>query len=43
MPEKTMEQEYRDEIIIMIREVNNLTFLRQIYTLVKQHRELGGD
>ena len=43
MPEKTMEQQYQDEIIRMIQKVNNLTFLSQIYTLVKLHRERSGD
>lgn len=38
-----MEQEYRDEIIRMIRKVSNLTFLSQIYTLVKRHIERAGD
>lgn len=38
-----MEQEYREEIIRMIQKVNNLTFLSQIYTLVKRHIERAGD
>jgi hypothetical protein len=38
-----MEQEYRDEIIRMIQKVNTLTFLSQIYTLVKRHIERAGD
>ena len=38
-----MEQEYRDEITRMIQKVNNLTFLSQIYTLVKRHIERAGD
>ncbi len=38
-----MEQEYRDEIIRMIQKVSNLTFLSQIYTLVKRHIERAGD
>ncbi len=38
-----MEQEYRDEIIRMIQNVSNLTFLSQIYTLVKRHIERAGD
>lgn len=38
-----MEQLYRDEIIRMIQNVNNLTFLSQIYTLVKRHIERAGD
>lgn len=38
-----MEQEYRDEIIRMIQKVNNLTFLSQIYTLIKRHIERVGD
>lgn len=38
-----MEQQYRDEIIRMILKVNNLTFLSQIYTLVKRHIERAGD
>ncbi len=38
-----MEQEYRDEIIRMIQKVSDLTFLSQIYTLVKRHIERAGD
>jgi hypothetical protein len=38
-----MEQEYRDEIIRMVQKVSNLTFLSQIYTLVKRHIERAGD
>lgn len=38
-----MEQQYRDEIIRMIQKVSNLTFLSQIYTLVKRHIERAGD
>lgn len=38
-----MEQEYRDEIIRMIQKISDLTFLSQIYTLVKRHIERAGD
>lgn len=38
-----MEQEYREEIIRMIQKVSNLTFLSQIYTLIKRYIERAGD
>lgn len=33
-----MEKEYKEKIIEMIEKIDDLKFLRQIYTIIKHHK-----
>lgn len=36
-------EQYREKIIEMVEKIENIKFLRQIWTILKKHMEKGGD